>query len=162
MASIQSQLEDYLIAGQAQFYRLAYSYLKNREDSLDAVQTAVCRAIERSDTLRDSAMLRSWFTRILINTCLDQLRQRSRVIPAAPEMLDEGSCEVPLPSDGLLTSRVDALSLEEQTVVKLRFYEELTLREISEVTGTNLSTVKTRLYTALKKLRIALEGVSFE
>ena len=162
MASIQSQLEDYLIAGQAHFYRLAYSYLKNRDDSLDAVQTAVCRAIERSNTLRDSAMLRSWFTRILINTCLDQLRQRSRVTPADPETLDVGSCEDPLPSDGLLTSRVNALPLEEQTVVKLRFYEDFTLREISEATGTNLSTVKTRLYTALKRLRIALEGVSFE
>ena len=50
------------------------------------------------------------------------------------------------------------LSLELQTVIKLRFYEELSLREISEATGWNLNTVKTRLYTALKKLRVSLEG----
>ena len=48
--------------------------------------------------------------------------------------------------------------MELQTVIKLRFYEELSLKEISEVTGWNLNTVKTRLYTALKKLRLSLEG----
>ena len=53
---------------------------------------------------------------------------------------------------------MEELSLELQTVIKLRFYEELSLREISEATGWNLNTVKTRLYTALKKLRVSLEG----
>ena len=58
----------------------------------------------------------------------------------------------------LLAQRVDGLPPEVQTVIKLRFYEELSLREISEATGWNLNTVKTRLYTALKKLRVSLEG----
>ena len=69
-----------------------------------------------------------------------------------------GSYEDPLPADELLQRRVEELSLELQTVIKLRFYEELSLREISEATGWNLNTVKTRLYTALKKLRVSLEG----
>lgn len=43
-------------------------------------------------------------------------------------------------------------------VVKLRFYEELSLKEISQITGQNLSTVKSRLYAGLKKLRVAMEG----
>ena len=47
---------------------------------------------------------------------------------------------------------------EIQTVIRLRFYEELSLQEIAGITGWNLSTVKTRLYNGLKKLRIALEG----
>ena len=78
--------------------------------------------------------------------------------PGAPEELDPGSYEDPLPRDDSLDKQVDALPLEVRTVIKLRFYEELSLREISEVTGWNLNTVKTRLYTGLKKLRIALEG----
>ena len=53
---------------------------------------------------------------------------------------------------------MDALPPEMGTVIRLRFYEELTLREISQITGQNLSTVKSRLYAGLKKLRIALEG----
>lgn len=44
------------------------------------------------------------------------------------------------------------------SIIKLRFYEDLSLKEISTVTGWNLNTVKTRLYTGLKKLRISMEG----
>ena len=149
----------YLIEHQARFYRLAYSYLQNRDEALDAVQTAVCRALEHQDSLRNPQALRTWFTRILVNACTDLLRQRSRVIPLPDGDLDSGSYEDPLPEDGTLAQRVNSLPPELQTVIKLRFYEELTLREISQVTGCNLSTVKTRLYTGLKKLRISLEGV---
>lgn len=53
---------------------------------------------------------------------------------------------------------MDALPAEVGTIVKLRFYEELSLKEISAVTGVPLSTVKTRLYTGLKKLRVTLES----
>ena len=38
-------LTTFLVEEQARFYRLAYSYLKNREEALDAVQIAVCRAL---------------------------------------------------------------------------------------------------------------------
>ena len=75
-----------------------------------------------------------------------------------PEALDAGSYEDPLPADGTLAQRVDALPPEVATIIRLRFYEELSLKEISAVTGCNLSTVKTRLYTGLKKLRVTLEG----
>lgn len=162
MSVKRDQLETYLIEGQAQFYRLAYSYLQNREDSLDAVQTAVCRALERRNSLRTAAALRGWFTRILINACMDLLRQRKRVTVVPAEAIDSGSYEDPLPEDNVLSHRVNALPPEVQTVVKLRFYEDLSLREISDVTGCNLNTVKSRLYAGLKKLRISLEGVALE
>ena len=102
--------------------------------------------------------MRSWFNRILINICLDMLRQKKRVITVAPEDLTAGSYEDPLPADETLINRINALSLEEQTIIKLRFFEDLSLKEISEITNVNLNTVKTRLYSALKKLRISMEG----
>ena len=86
----------------------------------------------------------------------DRLREREEL---PPEALDAGSYEDPLPADGTLARRVDALPAEIGTIVKLRFYEDLSLKEISDVTGVSLSTVKTRLYTGLKKLRVSLEGV---
>jgi len=158
----KDQLEAYLIEGQTGFYRLAYSYLQNREDSLDAVQTAICRALERQDSLREAAALRTWFTRILINVCMDLLRQRKQVTLVSDEDLDNGSYEDPLPEDDALSHRVDVLPPEVQTVVKLRFYEDFTLREISDATGWNLNTVKSRLYAGLKKLRVSLEGATLE
>lgn len=155
----EQKLTAFIVENQARFYRLAYSYLKNREEALDAVQTAVCRALEKQDSLHEPEALRTWFYRILVNTCTDLLRQRKRVTFVPPDALDCGSYEDPLPADDTLSRRVDALPPEIQTIVKLRFYEELSLKEISAVTGWNLSTVKTRLYTGLKKLRVSMEGV---
>lgn len=154
----ESELTAYLVEDQARFYRLAYSYLHNREEALDAVQTAVCKALEKQDGLRDAGTTRTWFTRILVNACMDQLRQRKRVTLVPPEALDAGSYEDPLPEDGSLARRVDALPPEVAAIVKLRFYEDLSLKEISQIVDCPLSTVKTRLYTGLKKLRIAVEG----
>lgn len=71
--SKESLLTSYLITEQARFYRLAYSYLKNREEALDAVQTAVCRAWEQQDRLREPEAVRTWFYRILIHVCTDML-----------------------------------------------------------------------------------------
>lgn len=155
----EDQLTTFLVENQARFYRLAYSYLKDREEALDAVQTAVCKALEKQDSLHEPEALRTWFYRILVNICTDLLRQRKRVTFVPPDALDCGSYEDPLPADDTLSRRVDALPPEIQTIVKLRFYEELSLKEISAVTGWNLSTVKTRLYTGLKKLRVSMEGV---
>lgn len=154
----EEKLTAFIVENQVRFYRLAYSYLKNREEALDAVQTAVCRALEKQDGLQDADALRTWVYRILVNVCMDQLRRRKRVTLVPPEALDTGSYEDPLPSDGTLARRVDALPAEVGTIVKLRFYEELSLKEISAVTGVPLSTVKTRLYTGLKKLRVTLES----
>jgi len=154
----ERQLVTFLVENQARFYRLAYSYLKNREEALDAVQSAVCRALEKQDSLQEPDAMRTWFYRILVNICTDMLRRRKLVTLIPPEALDAGSYEDPLPSDGTLAERVNALPPEIQTIIKLRFYEELSLKEISMVTGCNLSTVKTRLYSGLKKLRIELKG----
>ena len=156
----ERQLTVFLVENQERFYRLAYSYLQDREEALDAVQTAVCRALERQDSIREADAMRTWFYRILVNVCMDALRRRKLVTLVPPEALDAGSYEDPLPADSDLAKRVEALPPEVSTIVKLRFYEELSLKEISDVTGCNLSTVKTRLYTGLKKLRVSLEGAN--
>ena len=154
----EAVLTEYLISNQAAFYRLALSYLHDREEALDAVQSAVCRALEQSHQLRDAGAVRTWFYRVLINECINRLRARKRVVLVPPDALDTGSYEDPLPSDGSLARRVNDLPPEIQTVIKLRFYEELSLAEIAEVTGWKLNTVKTRLYGGLKKLRVSLKG----
>ena len=74
----ETQLITYLVENQTRFYRLAYSYLHNREDALDAVQAAVCKALEKQDGLKDADAMRTWFYRILVNVCTDRLRDRRR------------------------------------------------------------------------------------
>ena len=154
----EETLTSFLIETQARSYRLAYSVLHNREEALDAVQAAVCRALEHQNSLRDPGAVKTWFTRILMNACQDTLRQRGRVVPF-PEEGPELGQEDPEPADDTLARRVNALPAEVGAVIKLRFYEEMTLKEIGEVTGQNISTVKSRLYAGLRKLRVAMEGV---
>ena len=74
------------------------------------------------------------------------------------QVLTVRSYEDPLPEDGSLAKRVDALPPEVSAIIRLRFYEEQSLAEISRILDCPLSTVKTRLYTGLKKLRIQMEG----
>ena len=55
--------------------------------------------------------------------------------------------------DDDMEKELDRLELDAQKIIKLRFFEELTLKEISCITGLNLNTVKTKLYRGLKQLK---------
>lgn len=55
--------------------------------------------------------------------------------------------------DDDLEKELDRLELDVQGIIKLRFFEELSLQEISCITGLNLNTVKTKLYRGLKQLK---------
>ena len=140
-------LVDYITAGQADFYRLAYSYVKNRDAALDV------KALTKIDSLREPAYLRTWFYRILLNESMNYFRRNQRLLSLEDAVWDRGA-EDPDPAERLdLHAAIEALSDAEQAVVRLRFFEDLKLEEIAQVTDTNLNTVKSRLYKALKKLR---------
>ena len=71
--------------------------------------------------------------------------------------MDEGSYTDADPTDGEeLYERVKKLPPKLRTAVELRFFEEMSLKEIAEATGENVNTVKTQLYTALGKLRVSV------
>lgn len=150
---------DFVREDQQRAYRLAYGYLRSREDALDAVQEAVASGLEHLDSLRSPERLRAFFTRILVNECLDMLRRRKRrgdvasldsqpeLVPAQPDAAEERS-------DAMAVGRaIDALPPKLKTVVILRFFEDMTLAEVAESAGCTLSTAKARLYRALKELR---------
>ena len=84
------------------------------------------------------------------------LRQRGRTLPLSE--WEEIGQEDPPPEDEALLRQIDELPTAVATVIRLRFFEELSLKEIAAATGTNVNTVKSRLYAGLKKLRIAMEG----
>lgn len=63
------------------------------------------------------------------------------------------------PPDEDLYEQINRLEMETQEIIKLRFYEELSLREIAEVMEMNVSTVKTKLYRGLKTLKLSIQEV---
>ena len=149
----------YIIENQNKFYRLAYSYVRNREDALDVVQNAVCSALEHYQTLRSQEAIRTWFYRILVNECLMILRNRKQTF-TEDENLEEASYE----EQGFerwddLYDSIDRLEPDTQMIIKLRFFEELPLKEIAQIMEMNLSTVKAKLYRGLKWLKVNVPEV---
>ena len=71
MITVKEDLYDkvvaYIIENQNKCYRLAFSYVQNQEDALDAVQSAVCKALEHFGELKNRAAIKTWFYRIVVN-----------------------------------------------------------------------------------------------
>ena len=146
-------LVDHILNGQTDFYRLAMSYVKNRDAALDVVQEAIVKALSKVDTVREPAYLKTWFYRILINEAMNHFR-RNRILISLEEVMADRAAEPRDPGERLdLYDAIDRLSFPEQTVIKLRYFEDMKLEEIAQATGTNLNTVKSRLYKAIRKLK---------
>ena len=124
------RLTAYIVAHQEDFYRLAFSYVKNRDEALDLVQEAVVRALQKLSALRQPEYMKTWFYRILVNECLMYLRKRKIVnLPYEDELLSE-SVSTDLSSLEML-SCIEKLEPKLKTVVFLRFYEDMKLEEIA-------------------------------
>lgn len=152
------QVERFIVEHQHSHYRLAFSYVKNKENALDIIQDAILKALRSIDGLQEVQYMKTWFYRILVNTAIDFIRKHQRVSIMPDEVLDghltPSENEV---SDFDLQEAVDQLSPMYKTIILLRFFEDMKIDEIAEITGDNVNTVKTRLYAALRKLRVEME-----
>ncbi|MDD5863068.1 MAG: sigma-70 family RNA polymerase sigma factor [Firmicutes bacterium] len=150
---LYEQLVAYILENQNRFYRLAYSYTKNQEDALDAVQNAVCKALESFESIRNTGAIKTWFYRILINESLHIIQKRKKEAASSDlEDVDMVYHEKAYDQESV-EEELDQLEPDVQEIIRLRFFEEMSLKEISSITGYNLSTVKTKLYRGLKLLR---------
>ncbi len=149
-------IEQNLIENYSRYYRLAYSYVKNESDAMDIVQEAAYKAIYKSDTLKNEKYIGAWICRIVINEAYNILRKKQKEDYPSLEMdLSQEDCYEDLD----LLQAIRKLKEEEQAVIYLRYYEGKQLDEIAEITQEKLSTVKSRLYRAMNKLKLALECV---
>lgn len=151
---LYERLIQYIIENQDRFYRVAYSYTRHQEDALDVVQSAVCKALEAHESIKNEDAIRTWFYRILINECLTVIKKRKRLL-LTDDTLEQGEVyyERGYEQNDDIEKELDSLELDVQGIIKLRFFEELSLKEISSITGLNLNTVKTKLYRGLKQLK---------
>ncbi len=152
--SLNERLIQYILDDQDRFYRVAYSYTRHQEDALDAVQSAVCKALEAHERIKNAAAIRTWFYKILINECLTVLKKRGRVVLTADTAKqEEAYYEKGYEQGGDIEQELEKLEMDVQVIIKLRFFEEMSLKEISSITGYNLNTVKSKLYRGLKLLK---------
>lgn len=143
---------------QNDFYRVAYSYVKDRDEALDIVQEAVYKALTSVDKIKDEKYLKTWLYRIVINTSISHLRKQKPILLKAEvqEAANEGTDQIAAYVD--LHQAIDQLSESHKTVIILRYFEDLKIDQIAEVINTNVNTVKSRLYTAMDHLRKNVKG----
>jgi RNA polymerase sigma-70 factor (ECF subfamily) len=159
--------------------RIAFHYLRDAADADEAVQDAFIKAYSHLSTFREELPFEVWFTRILINGCLDRIKARTRRERWIVSMPDSGRTDRdlaertsnggPSPEDQLLAkerrerlaSALARLPDRQRAVFMLSHYEGCTSREVSAITGLNESTVRVHLFRAIRKLRgLLAEGNS--
>lgn len=157
-------------------FALCFGMLGREDEAGDAAQEAFIAAYRNIKNFRGDSKVSSWLHRIAVNQCLTvKRRQKTR----AEDFLDtdDGSEERKFvaaahysPANSteqaerlnLVRQAVGALPGDLRQVVVMKEFEEMTFQEISETLEVPLSTVKSRLYTALKQLKMRLERTPVE
>ncbi|MEP7213828.1 MAG: sigma-70 family RNA polymerase sigma factor [Acidobacteriota bacterium] len=152
-------------------FALCFGMLGREDDARDAAQEAFIAAFRNIKNFRGDAKVSSWLHRIAVNQCLTTKRrtksrsedylnveteEESRIF-VAPAKLSPLRTTEQNERMTLVRQAVTSLPEELREVVVMKEFEEMTFQEISEVLELPLSTVKSRLYTALKQLRRKLE-----
>lgn len=150
------KLEHYILTHQGAHYRLAFSYVKNEQNALDIVQDAIVKALKSINRLQEIDYLHTWFYRILMNTAIDFIRKHKKITLVEDfPLAQDKPVNADLHMD--LFKALETLTIEQKTLIVLRFFEDMKIQDIARVLDENINTVKARLYTTLKKLRIELE-----
>lgn len=132
-------------------YNIAYCYLKNEQDALEAVQEITCRAYVTLDKLKEPKYFSTWLTRIIINYCTDEQKRKNRVILIQEDSVihNDDNYEDSL----VLQSAIEELEPKYKKVIILKYFQDMTLASIAKVMDYPEGTIKTWNYRALKQLK---------
>lgn len=156
---MEGLVHDMLVKNYNKYYRLAFSYVHNESDAMDIVQEGAYKAILNCDTLKKAEYADTWIYRIMINEALGFIKKNKRELGSYEEIKITTTDSY---EDIDLKEAVNKLETLDKTIVVLRFFEDLRLEQIAEIVDENISTVKSRLYRTLKKLRLSLDGEGVE
>ena len=132
-------------------YRTAYAYLKNEHDAIEAVQEATYRSLKKIHTLKEPSYVGSWLVRILLNICHDMREKSSRHV--LKETIEQQG-EIPNDNRFEMTEAIAKLPREQQELIFLKYFQAYKNQDIAALKNIPEGTVKSRLNTALKKLKL--------
>lgn len=145
-----------IVNNQTAMFRMARTILRNDEDAEDAVQEAILSAYANLDSLRNPEKFKSWILHILTNKCYDACRKNRPSVALS-------DVEEFLPASGTdcteklsLWQAVQQLPEDLRTVITLFYYDDFSIRQISETLNLGRAAVKTRLFRGRERLKALL------
>jgi RNA polymerase sigma-70 factor, ECF subfamily len=152
-------------------FALAFGMLGREEDARDATQETFLAAFRNLRAFRGEAKVSSWLHRIAVNQCITRQRrakvrnesaldveeEKNAVTFSAPVRYSPARVVEGRERTAAVRRAVSSLPLDLRQVVVMKEFEELTFQEIADALDLPLSTVKSRLYTALKQLQLRLQ-----
>lgn len=142
-------------------YNYLYRLVRNREDALDLTQDTFLKAYRSLARLEDENRFASWLFRIAHNEAYSLLRktrpdgefEEEASLPGGPGRM------LPIEVSIAVESALARLSEDQREAVVLKIYQGFKFEEMAEITGCPVSTVKSRLYTALELLKTTLAPI---
>ena len=157
---------------ESQIFNYSVRLTGNSSDAMDLMQEVFLGVYRNLHRFRGDAKFSSWIFRIAHNKAVDMNRRRRLLSNQLRINDDEFDILDILPGDtgnepdeklgtqqqnGKITKMLDRLSLEQRLVVEFKVFQSLTFDEIAVIQDISVNTVKTRFYTALKKLKAVSE-----
>jgi RNA polymerase sigma-70 factor (ECF subfamily) len=175
MDQARERFGELVAAHQRRASRIAFQYLRDVAEADEAVQDAFVKVFTRIGSYRETWPFEVWFTRILINGCLDRRKARARrdrwfvaadASTAGKRPVAVGRAAGADPERALLArergaaiaAAVDQLDGRQRTVFMLCHYGDCSPREVGVMTGLKESTVRVHLFRAARRLRTLLGG----
>ena len=140
-------------------YGIAITFVRDPQDALDVSQTAFIRAYRNLKRFDAARPFFPWFYRILRNICLDHLKRarRAREIPLEDVTILSVEAQ-DHEMKQMLWQAIEDLPLEQREAVVLRYFEDMSYKEIAETLDKPVGTVMSSLYYAKRRLRAMIRG----
>ncbi len=149
-----------LIMDQEQdYYRLAYTYMRNEDDALDALEDMIVIIYEKIQSLKKEKSFYSWSKTILVNRCKKLLKDKKKIV--SMDFIEERACLGGLEGKEetmLIEEHLTKLNKKHQEVIRLHYYLDYDYQTISQLLHIPLGTVKSRMSIGIKKLKESLGG----
>jgi len=142
-------------------YNYCLRMVSNRDDAFDLMQDIFVAVFRGLSSFRGDSPFKGWLFRIAHYRCIEYYRRKkpTQSLDDVPEQIDESNEACPEQQHSVkqetnkLLKAMQILPMNQKLVVELKFFQQCTFEDISQQLGISTNTAKSRLYSALDKLK---------
>ncbi|MDF2890617.1 MAG: polymerase subunit sigma-24 [Clostridia bacterium] len=148
-----------IMAEKQTYYKLAYVYMKNAEDAMDAMEDMIVILYESIHRLKSESSFYSWSKTILANCCKNSLKKKSKVVLLDQFQEERQNSFTEEKDEQLrLEKHLSELNSKQQEAIRLRYFMDMDYQNIAELLKIPVGTVKSRISIGLSKLKVVIGG----